>query len=63
MDGFLHHIATITIGLLIAVSLAQTVEFFHHRHQRQQLVAQLHDDSVKNREFLRRDLMMESAET
>jgi hypothetical protein len=30
---FLIHIATITIGLLIAISLEQTVEFFHHRHE------------------------------
>ena len=34
---FFIHIATIVIGLLIAVSLEQTVEFFHHRHQRQEL--------------------------
>lgn len=31
--GFLIHIATIVIGLLIAIGLEQTVEFFHHRHQ------------------------------
>ena len=30
---FFIHIATIVIGLLIAVGLEQTVEFFHHRHQ------------------------------
>jgi hypothetical protein len=30
---FFIHIATIVIGLLIAVSLEQTVEYFHHRHQ------------------------------
>jgi hypothetical protein len=29
---FLIHIATITVGLLIAIGLEQTVEFFHHRH-------------------------------
>ena len=29
---FLIHIATIVIGLVIAVGLEQTVEFFHHRH-------------------------------
>jgi hypothetical protein len=29
---FLIHIATIVIGLLIAVGLEQTVEYFHHRH-------------------------------
>jgi hypothetical protein len=27
------HIAIITVGLLIAVGLEQTVEYFHHRHQ------------------------------
>ena len=30
---FFIHIATIVIGLLIAVGLEQTVEYFHHRHQ------------------------------
>ena len=30
---FLIHIATISIGLLIAVGLEQTVEYLHHRHQ------------------------------
>ena len=29
---FFIHIATITIGLLIAIGLEQTVEYFHHRH-------------------------------
>jgi hypothetical protein len=29
---FLLHLATITIGLLIALSLEATVEYFHHRH-------------------------------
>jgi hypothetical protein len=30
---FFIHIATIVLGLLIAVSLEQTVEYIHHRHQ------------------------------
>jgi hypothetical protein len=30
---FLLHIATIVVGLLIAISLEQTVEYLHHRHQ------------------------------
>jgi hypothetical protein len=30
---FFIHIATIVVGLIIAVGLEQTVEFFHHRHQ------------------------------
>src|SRR5450631_4652760 len=29
---FFVHIATIVLGLLIAVGLEQTVEYFHHRH-------------------------------
>ncbi len=29
---FLLHIVTIVIGLLIAIGLEQTVEYFHHRH-------------------------------
>jgi hypothetical protein len=39
--GFLIHIATIVIGLFIAVSLEQTVEYFHHRHLRAQLEEQM----------------------
>ena len=31
---FFIHIATITVGLLIAVGLEQTVETLHQRHQR-----------------------------
>ena len=31
--GFVIHIATIVIGLLIAIGLEQTVEVLHHRHQ------------------------------
>jgi hypothetical protein len=30
---FFIHIATIVVGLLIAIGLEQTVEYFHHRHQ------------------------------
>jgi hypothetical protein len=35
--NFFVHIATIVIGLLIAVGLEQTVEYFHHRHQVEQV--------------------------
>jgi hypothetical protein len=38
---FLIHIATITIGLLIAVGLEQSVEALRHRHQREQLEEQM----------------------
>jgi hypothetical protein len=47
--GFLVHIVIIVIGLIIAVALEQTVEFFHHRHQRllleEQIRAVLNDDT------------------
>ena len=34
LADFLIHIATITVGLFIAIGLEQTVEHFHHLHQR-----------------------------
>jgi hypothetical protein len=42
---FFVHIATIVIGLLIAVCLEQTVEYFHHRHQRNELIESLKSDT------------------
>jgi len=50
---FFIHIATIVLGLLIAISLEQTVEYFHHRHQVHQLEKNLRDE-------LRRDLGKDS---
>jgi len=41
--SFLIHIATIVIGLFIAVGLEQAVEYFHHRHIRQQLEEQMRE--------------------
>jgi hypothetical protein len=38
---FFVHIATIVIGLLIAVGLEQAVEYLHHRHQRHQIEEQI----------------------
>jgi hypothetical protein len=51
---FLIHIATITVGLFIAIGLEQTVEHFHHLHQRHQLEDNLRDEL---RVDLRRDAM------
>jgi hypothetical protein len=45
---FFIHIATIVIGLLIAVALEQTVEFFHHRHEVAETRAALRDEMQKN---------------
>jgi hypothetical protein len=44
---FLIHIATIVVGLLIAIGLEQTVEHFHHKHQ----VAEVRDSLSVERRF------------
>jgi len=45
---FFIHIATIVVGLLIAVGLEQTVEFLHRRHERADLLAQLNAEHARN---------------
>lgn len=58
---FFVHIATITIGLLIAIGLEQTVEYVHHLEQlrtvRQELAAELNENrriaTVNGAEFAR----------
>jgi hypothetical protein len=42
------HIATIVIGLLIAIGLEQAVESFHHRHQVGDTRAALRDEKQEN---------------
>ena len=54
--NFLVHIAAIVVGLLIAVGLEQTVEFFHHRDQREQLEAGLRRDGEANRAYIEDDI-------
>jgi hypothetical protein len=58
--GFLIHIATITIGLLIAIALEQCVENLHHTHQRHQLQHDLLEEAKRNRDILIVDLGLES---
>lgn len=53
---FFIHIATICVGLLIAIGLEQTVEFFHHRHQAQETVEALRAESLENREIALADI-------
>jgi hypothetical protein len=50
------HIVAIVIGLLIAVGLEQTVEFFHHRHQRLQLEEQMHELFEDNAQVIASDI-------
>jgi hypothetical protein len=44
---FFIHIATIVLGPCIAVSLEQTVEYFHHRHERRQLEEDLRAEAER----------------
>ena len=44
------HLGTITAGLLIAVSLEQSVEKLHHLHQRHELEASLRAEAMTNKE-------------
>ena len=50
---FLIHIAAITIGLLIAIGLEQTVVYFHRRHQlqeaRRELTAELEENALQKK--------------
>src|SRR5450631_552546 len=59
---FFIHIAIITIGLLIAVGIEQTVEAVHHLHQRHQLEHDLHEEAISNREIILHDLKLEDQE-
>jgi hypothetical protein len=52
---FLIHIATITIGLLLALALEQSVEAVHRNHQRHRLEENLHDESLLNRRIVAYD--------
>jgi|ERR1700683_2088452 len=54
--AFLIQIVAIVIGLLIAVGLEQTVEFFHHRHQRLQLEEQMHEIFEDNAQVIATDI-------
>jgi hypothetical protein len=53
---FFIHIATIAIGLLLALGLEQTVEHFHRLHQRHSLEETLHSESLLNRRIVAYDL-------
>lgn len=46
---FLIHIATIVVGLVIAVGLEQTVEYFHHRHEIAATREDLRLERIENR--------------
>lgn len=45
---FFVHIAIITIGVLIAIGLEQTVEYIHHRREVNEMAARLRQESIQN---------------
>jgi hypothetical protein len=49
LRDFFVHIATIVLGLCIAVGLEQTVEFFHHRHELADTREALRQEREENR--------------
>lgn len=59
---FLIHIATIVVGLFIAIGLEQTVELIHRIHQRHELQADLRAEAENNRGIITRDLRMQALE-
>ena len=63
LKEFLIHIATIVIGLLIAVGLEQVVEFGHHRRELAQVRRELNDEREANRKALAQETMHRRWET
>ncbi|WP_158786999.1 hypothetical protein [Granulicella sp. L46] len=55
------HLGTITIGLLIAISLEQSVEGLHHLHQRHQLEQDLRAEGERNIEIVAKDAQVLAA--
>jgi hypothetical protein len=53
---FFIHIATICLGLLIAIGLEQTVEAIHHARERRELVADMRQEAEQNVVTLQRDI-------
>jgi hypothetical protein len=53
---FFIHIATIVVGLLLAVGLEQTVEAVHHHHQRHELEEALQRDNQENSGYIKYDV-------
>jgi hypothetical protein len=59
---FLIHIATIVVGLVIAVCLEQSIEALHHRHERNALQNDLRTEAVSNRQIIAHDLNLRDLE-
>jgi hypothetical protein len=55
---FFIHIATIVIGLLIAIALEQTVEYLHHRHQLHEARESIHAELRRDHILMQQNLSM-----
>jgi hypothetical protein len=55
-EDFFIHIATIVVGLLIAVGLEQTVEGIHHRNERAELTEQMRAEAEHNVPVIQEDI-------
>ena len=53
---FFIHIATICVGLLIAIGLEQAVEAIHHRHERDVLIQEMRLEAERNILLLHTDI-------
>jgi hypothetical protein len=53
---FFIHIATIVVGLLIAIGLETTVEMLHHRHTVREVREKIREEVKENQELLAEDL-------
>lgn len=53
---FFVHIATIVIGLLIAVGLEQTVEAFHRHHERDKVIEEMRSEAERNQPVIAVDI-------
>lgn len=53
---FVVHIATITVGLLIAIGLEQTVEYFHRQHQVAQMKDSLREEGKETQAVVAADI-------
>ncbi len=58
---FFIHIATIVVGLLIAVGLEQAVEAIHHSNERRELIREMREEAEHNIETLRFDIQSAGA--
>jgi hypothetical protein len=53
---FFVHLGIVVLGILIAIGLEQSVEYFHHRHQRAELVQQMRAEAQHNLPILHKNI-------